>query len=42
MPNKSQIKGVVFTAAGVILAGWLMHQFRDVSFVAEAQAGYGG
>jgi len=40
MVKTAQIKHVALTAVGVILAGYAMYQFRDVSFIAQARSGY--
>jgi len=41
MVNKKDIRLAATVAVAVMAAGWLMHQFRDVGFVAEARSGYG-
>jgi hypothetical protein len=40
MPKKQDFKAVGIVAVGVMLAGYLMFQFRDVSVVAQASSGY--
>jgi len=40
--TKGDFKTVGIVGAGVILAGWLMYQFRDVSFIDQSRSGYGG
>ena len=42
MPKKGDIKAVGTIVAGVMLAGWVMYQFRDVGPIGQARAGYGG
>lgn len=41
MPKKQDLKAVGIVAVGVMLAGFVMFQFRDVQLVAQASAGYG-
>lgn len=42
MPKKTDIKFVALVAIGVLVAGYAMHQFRDVGVVDDAQKGFGG
>lgn len=42
MPKKSDIKAVAIVVAGVLAAGYIMYQFRDVGMIDEARSGYGG
>lgn len=42
MPKKTDVKLVALVAAGVMLAGYAMYQFRDVGFIDEARSGFGG
>lgn len=42
MPKKTDIKLMAIVAAGVIAAGFIMHQFRDVDFIDQANSGFGG
>lgn len=42
MPKKADLKAVGIVTVGVMLAGFLMYQFRDVQLVAQASAGYNG
>lgn len=41
MPKKQDVKAVAVVTVGVMLAGFLMYQFRDVGLVAQASSGYG-
>lgn len=38
--KKADIKAVVTVTAGVVLAGFLMHQLRGIAPVAQASAGF--
>ena len=40
MPKKSDLKAVAAVIVGVMAAGWIMYQFRDVGFIADARNGY--
>lgn len=40
MPKKGDLKAVAAVVVGVMLAGWIMYQFRDVGLVAEARNGF--
>ncbi len=40
MLKKQDVKSVGLVAVGVMLAGFVMYQLRDVSVVAQARAGY--
>lgn len=40
MPKKADIKGVAVVMIGVIAAGFVMYQFRDIGLIAQARAGY--
>lgn len=42
MPKKTDVKFVALVAIGVMIAGYAMHQFRDVGAVDEARSGFGG
>jgi hypothetical protein len=42
MPKKQDLKAVAIVTVGVMLAGFLMYQFRDVQLVGQASAGYNG
>lgn len=39
--RKSDVKAMLMVTAGVMVAGILMYQFRDVGIVAQARDGYG-
>ncbi|MEJ5217113.1 hypothetical protein WG622_02580 [Cognatishimia sp. D5M38] len=41
MPNKAQLKMLLTVTAGVIAAGYVMSQFRDVGVIADARDGFG-
>ena len=38
--NKSDVKAVGAVVVGVMLAGWVMSQFGNVSLIAQARSGY--
>lgn len=38
--NKSHVKHVGLTVVGVMLAGLVMYQFRDVGLINQARSGY--
>lgn len=40
MPKKSDIKLVGLVAIGVMVAGYAMYQFRDVTLINQARSGY--
>ncbi|WGT50156.1 hypothetical protein [Thioclava nitratireducens] len=40
MIKKQDVKAVGVVMVGVLLAGFVMYQFRDVSAVAQASNGY--
>lgn len=40
MQPKTMAKAAVTTAIGVMLAGYIMYQFRDISIMAQASAGF--
>lgn len=42
MPKKQDLRAVAIVTVGVMLAGFLMFQFRDVQLVGQASAGYNG
>ena len=42
MPKKTHVTAVVTTAVGVLLAGFVMYQVRDVAGIGDAQRGYTG
>lgn len=39
--KKADIKAVATVTAGVVIAGFLMHQLRGIAPVAQARAGFG-
>lgn len=39
--RKSDVKAMGMVIAGVMVAGMLMYQFRDVGLIAQARDGYG-
>lgn len=41
MPKKADIKAVAAVVVGVIVAGYIMQQFRDVSVINDSRNGYG-
>ncbi|WP_255729313.1 MULTISPECIES: hypothetical protein [unclassified Epibacterium] len=40
MLKKQDVKSVGLVTVGVMLAGFVMYQLRDVSVIAQARAGY--
>ena len=38
--NKGQVKAIGGVVVGVMLAGFLMNQFRDIGIIAQAKQGY--
>jgi hypothetical protein len=38
--KKQDIKSVALVSVGVMLAGFVMFQLRDMSIIAQARAGY--
>ena len=41
MPKKNDVKAVGYVVVGVLIAGFLMQQLRDVALIADARDGYG-
>jgi len=42
MPDKKDLRLVAVVTAGVMLAGFIMYQFRDVSIIDQSRNGFGG
>lgn len=38
--KKTDLKLIAFSAAGVVIAGFLMAQFANVGVIAQAKSGY--
>lgn len=41
MPKKADIKAVAIVTVGVLVAGLIMYQFRDVGLVNQSSSGFG-
>lgn len=40
MPKKGDLKAVAIVTVGVMLAGFVMFQFRDVGVIGQSRAGF--
>lgn len=40
MPKKADVKAVAVVTVGVMVAGFLMYQFRDIGLIRAARSGY--
>lgn len=40
MPKKQDIKAVGLVVVGVMIAGFAMHQFRDIDLIAQSRHGF--